>query len=303
MTAASLPQQADFHNRRRRFIGGSDVAAILGVEGAYKTAFQIWAEKTGQVEPEDLSKVPRIRFGLAAEPELAAWYEDETSRLVRLHDPEWVLHPSLPAFGCHPDGIAFDSRGRRRLLEFKTTDGRLKREWEDGTPLIYQCQVQHNLDVCMAAGAIDEPVADVVCLFGGNEPEVFEVPLDPDFTSAWRLRGEEWWNLHVIRGVPVPVGFGDKETLKRLFPRATLPAVELPGDFEDLDRELVDLKASLARLEKRKEELENVLKAALGEHEAGLLPNGVRYTLKEVARKEYTVAATTYRQLRRSGAK
>lgn len=302
MTTASLAQ-LDFHDRRRRIIGGSDVASILGVEGAFRTAFQIWAEKMDKVDREDLSKEPRIRFGQAAEPELAAWYQDETSRLVRLHNPEFVAHPAIPPFGCHPDAVAFDGTGQKRLVELKTADGRLRKDWDGGTPLIYQCQVQHNLECCLAAGVVDEPVADVVCLFGGNDPAIFEVPFDPDFVSAWKVRGTEWWQEHIVQAVPVPVGFGDKDTLKRMFPRANLPAVGLPEGYEVLDEELVQVKASISRLEKRKEVLENAFKVAIGEHEAGELPNGVKYFLKEVARKGYTVDPTTYRQLRRAGAK
>lgn len=37
---------------RRKGIGGSDVATILGLN-QYKSAYQLWLEKTGQVELKD----------------------------------------------------------------------------------------------------------------------------------------------------------------------------------------------------------------------------------------------------------
>jgi predicted phage-related endonuclease len=43
------------HEFRRTGIGGSDVAAVLGIS-RYKSAFQLWQEKTGQVQPEDISE-------------------------------------------------------------------------------------------------------------------------------------------------------------------------------------------------------------------------------------------------------
>ncbi len=40
---------------RRKGIGGSDVATILGLN-QYKSAYQLWLEKTGQVELKDTEK-------------------------------------------------------------------------------------------------------------------------------------------------------------------------------------------------------------------------------------------------------
>ena len=40
---------------RRNYIGGSDIAAILGMS-RWKTPLKLWLEKTGEVEPDDLSE-------------------------------------------------------------------------------------------------------------------------------------------------------------------------------------------------------------------------------------------------------
>jgi predicted phage-related endonuclease len=51
------------------FIGSSDAAAVLGLS-RWKTPLQIWAEKTGQVVPDDISdKEAVIKFILDMQAE------------------------------------------------------------------------------------------------------------------------------------------------------------------------------------------------------------------------------------------
>jgi putative phage-type endonuclease len=61
---------------RKRYIGGSDIGAIMGVS-QYKTAKQLWLEKTGQVEPEDISHLPHVMTGNNLEPIIREWAEEK----------------------------------------------------------------------------------------------------------------------------------------------------------------------------------------------------------------------------------
>lgn len=292
----------NFHERRRGGLGGSDAGPVLGVEGAFKTELAVALEKRGDVEPEDIGHLNRIRFGNAFEPAIADWYRDETGWAVHLHDPEYVEDPTDPLFRCHPDGLALTSTGVR-LLELKTADKANAREWkEHGPPLTYVVQVQHNLMVCLADGVISDPVADLVCLFGGNDPRIFHVEYDPDFAAAWRRRGRDWWDRVVLGGdLPAPTA-DDLDVVKRWFPLENGKQVHLPGEFDELDRDLVKTKAEQERAKLRRDELEARLRAAIGEASVGVLPSGVAYTLKTTKRAGYTVDACEYRQLRRKGA-
>ena len=51
---------------RRTGIGGSDAAAILGLS-PFKSNVQVWEEKTGHREPEDISDRPQVQYGKNAE--------------------------------------------------------------------------------------------------------------------------------------------------------------------------------------------------------------------------------------------
>ena len=47
---------------RRNHIGGSDAAACVGMN-PYKDNVQLWEEKMGLVEPEDISNKDYVRYG------------------------------------------------------------------------------------------------------------------------------------------------------------------------------------------------------------------------------------------------
>ena len=51
---------------RRNYIGGSDIAAILGMS-RWKTPLKLWLEKTGEVEPDDLSENEAVQLGIELE--------------------------------------------------------------------------------------------------------------------------------------------------------------------------------------------------------------------------------------------
>lgn len=51
---------------RKKGIGGSDAAAILGLS-PFKTNVQVWEEKTGRRVPDDISDKPNVKYGKAAE--------------------------------------------------------------------------------------------------------------------------------------------------------------------------------------------------------------------------------------------
>ena len=55
---------------RQNSIGGSEAAAILGMN-PWKSPYQLWLEKTGSAEPEDISDKDVVHFGTILEPIVA----------------------------------------------------------------------------------------------------------------------------------------------------------------------------------------------------------------------------------------
>src|SRR5437660_12509581 len=81
------------YSHRRSFIGGSDARIIMGNDEA--ALIQLWREKRGEAEPEDLSGNLVVQLGTATEELNRSWYERHTGR--RITDVQRrVKHSALP---------------------------------------------------------------------------------------------------------------------------------------------------------------------------------------------------------------
>lgn len=61
-----VDNRTDWLKARRKGIGGSDAASVLGIS-PWKSNVQLWEEKTGIAEPEDISDKEVVRFGKESE--------------------------------------------------------------------------------------------------------------------------------------------------------------------------------------------------------------------------------------------
>lgn len=194
---------------RRQGIGGSDAAAVLGLS-PWRTAVQVWLDKTGRAEPQEETEAMRI--GTELEDFVARRYEQETGRTVRrfnkmvhkgclLGNFDRLVVPDGEKVASHMDEVRTDL-----LLECKTSS----REWEDGVPMQYALQVQHYMGL--------EPRllhADVACLFLGRKHfEIFRVERDDEVIKVTQERLTEWWNKYVVGDeMPPPANEADCKLL------------------------------------------------------------------------------------------
>lgn len=248
--------RAEWLARRRQGIGGSDVAAILGLS-KWRTPRDIWLSKIdSSVEFEDRQTLQQL-IGTALESHVLRLYANKTGRNVRkshqLHvDPD---HPMLIA--------NLDARAAGRLVEIKTA--RTDDDWgdpgSDDVPQDYWLQVQHYLQVTRV------PVCDVAVLFlNQSEPDVtvYEIPRSEQYAEVV-AELVDWWARHVVGGAePAPVTGQD---CSRRWPRSN--GAEAIATHEALIaiEELRGLKAAMKAMEDRKEQLETVIKSAMGEAE------------------------------------
>jgi putative phage-type endonuclease len=135
---------------RKRFIGGSDVSCILGLN-PYKTNVQLYREKKGIVEPDDISDNPLVIYGTKAEEHIRALFELDRSdlKVEYIKDNSW-RNTDYPFAACSLDGWSTDNEGRKGILEIKTatiTSGQQSAKWKDAIPDNYYCQVLFYLGV------------------------------------------------------------------------------------------------------------------------------------------------------------
>lgn len=133
---------------RQKGIGGSDAATILGLN-PYKNNVQLWREKVGLEEPEDISDKPYVQYGHDAESSLR--------QLFRLDFPEFKVYSRkneilqnkrLPFLQASVDGELTDPDDRKGILEIKTTSilqSMQKEKWIGRVPDNYYCQLLHYL--------------------------------------------------------------------------------------------------------------------------------------------------------------
>ena len=128
---------------RKGYIGASDVSIILG-ESPWKTPKQLWLEKTGQIEPEDLSNNHAVQQGIEMESLAFPKVKSITGiDFEDLNDRQFSV-PGHDFIKARPDGQAIDM-----LLEIKTVSEQVIREYhKNGVPSNYGIQMQTQMLAC-----------------------------------------------------------------------------------------------------------------------------------------------------------
>lgn len=138
-------------NERKKGIGGSDAAAVLGLN-PYMTNVDLWKIKTGRKEQEDISEKPFVKYGTEAEKHLIALFALDFPEYEVIHtDNDLIRHPKHKFLHASLDGRLIEkATGRRGILEIKTTSilqSMQNEKWNDAVPQNYFCQVLHYLNV------------------------------------------------------------------------------------------------------------------------------------------------------------
>lgn len=241
---------------RNTGIGGSDAGVILGMN-KWKSPFALWAEKTGRMEPEDLSGNPRVEAGTRLEPVVAQWFSDETGKKVhRRGTLRSLTHPWMLA---NVDRwVPEENVG----LEIKTTNAFSAAQWDgDEVPDSYYAQCLHYMAV---TGADRWYIA---VLIGGQDFRWKVIPRNEDDILALEKAEGDFWQ-HVSDGTPPPVDGSDStaRTLSRMY-RGEEEALELPGEADALIASYDEWTAAKKDAESHLQAVKNQLMAMMGEAE------------------------------------
>src|SRR6478672_13857774 len=155
---------------RRAFIGGSDARIIMGSDEA--ALIQLWREKRGEANPEDLSGNLIVQLGTATEELNRAWYERNTGR--RVTDVQRrVRHSAIPWMVATLDGTV-EATGA-------VFESKFMLPWsfsEEAAAEKYMAQVQHNMWVTHLRTSVLSIITG-----GGNWVEI-TIPMDPLYLSV-----------------------------------------------------------------------------------------------------------------------
>ena len=153
----SFSSRDEWLKARKNYIGGSDAAAVLGMN-PYKTNVKLWEEKTGISEPEDISDKPYVKYGHDAEEHLRELFRLDFPQYQVFYDPDtFLVNDKYPWAHASVDGLLRDQEGRLGILEIKTTNimqSMQKEQWDDRIPDNYYLQVLHYMMVLEADFAV-----------------------------------------------------------------------------------------------------------------------------------------------------
>lgn len=245
---------------RKNYIGASESAAALGLS-RWKTPLQLWAEKTGAVEPDDLSDVLAIEVGTELEDLVCKLFTKRTGKEVRRVN-ETIYHPEYRFIAANIDRrvVAEDA-----VLEAKTASQWKVREWEgEEIPQEYVIQVMHQLAVT------GRKKGYIAVLIGGNQQFVWkEIHRDEGLVKDIIKKEVRFWNEFVIPKILPAVTAYDRTTLQSLYQYANEKEIALGDDANRLIESLEGLEADAKVLESAIDKEKNGLRAMLGENSFG----------------------------------
>ena len=201
----NLPRE-EWLEWRRKGIGGSDVAAIMGIS-PFRTARDIYYDKLKIVSVEeedefDDSWVAK-EMGNLLEPLVAKIFQKKTGFEV-FQIKKMFYHPNYPFMLADVDYFVKLPDGTVAILEIKTTDDSRAVEWyrngDKIVPVYYESQGRHY----MAVTDIDRVF--YCCLYGRSEDNVIirEIKRDFEYEDEMIFLEQEFWEEQVKKKVPPP---------------------------------------------------------------------------------------------------
>jgi putative phage-type endonuclease len=176
------------YENRRAFIGGSDARIIMGSDEA--ALIQLWREKRGKAEPQDLSGNLVVQLGAATEELNRSWYERNTGRRVTDVQRQ-VKHSAIPWMAATLDGTV---EGTGAVFEAK-----FMLPWsfsEEAAAEKYMAQVQHNMWVTHLRSSV------LSIITGGGKWVEIAIPLDPLYLSVLVSAEKKFWRCVQSGEVP-----------------------------------------------------------------------------------------------------
>lgn len=145
-----LADRKSWLSHRENRIGGSDAACIVGLN-PYKSNVELWEEKTGKRQADDISDKLYVKYGTEAEEHLRALFAlDFPQFKVSYEENNMWLNSDYPFAHASLDGWLEDENGRKGILEIKTSNilqSMQKEKWNHRIPDNYYLQVLHYLMV------------------------------------------------------------------------------------------------------------------------------------------------------------
>ena len=244
---------------RKCGIGGSDVAAILGIS-KWNSAISLWLDKTNQTN-EPIEENEAMQWGTIMEPIIRNHFAEVTGKTV-VEVKAMLQHPEHPFMLADIDGLTEDDEGNPAILEIKTASEYKRSEWENDIPSYYQTQVQHYLCVTGVQKAY------VAVLIGGNSFKVYEVDADAEIQSMLIAVEKDFWNK--VQNMIRPEMDGSdaaKNLLDSLYHGGISEEIVMPDEAIEYVDAYIEACAEEDNAKAKKQEASNHIKEIMGDYD------------------------------------
>jgi putative phage-type endonuclease len=249
---------------RRTGIGGSDVAAICGLN-PWRGSLAVWLDKKGQGTPVEQNE--SMEMGEFVEDNIAQLFEQRKGFKVK--PAECILrHPKFPFMLASIDRWV-EEEGRTGVLEVKNVGERMASEWtDDWIPEYYQLQVQHYLAITGC------DFAWVAVRIGGNRQKAIRVVRDDRLIDELIEIERKFWDLVETNQPPAIDDSEDAEKVLRLvYPSSTKgKSITLESDLQDTLKKYLQARSGLRMLKTEVQGYKNLFIQALGDAENAYIP-------------------------------
>jgi putative phage-type endonuclease len=280
---------------RSKHIGGSDIAAILGLS-PWQSALDLYNRKKGLVIDEpDPDRDRRFRRGKLLEPVVREMIVHEYPGMKIQEKNARYMDWQAPYFSAEIDCELVDEHGEYCSGEIKTVSPFAAKAWGDAEtddiPAYYRAQVQWGLGILPEARR-----AYVFALFGADELRRYTIERNEDDIALIRGLAEEFWQRLEANEPPEPQTLAD---YKSKYKGGTGLQIEATPDIRATIEAIDEMRQSIKANKMVVETLEENLVKFVGDADEVTWEGRVLATYYPQTRKAYVseVKATTYRKL------
>lgn len=260
---------------RRQYIGGSDAGAIVGMN-PYKSAYALWAEKTGKTAEFEGNVTTEV--GAYLEEFVAKMFERETGKKVRRCNFT-LVNDAYPWAEANVDRMVV---GEDAILEIKTTNSLPNMRMLKGGefPDMWYCQMTHYLAVTGKAKAY------LAVLVNCREFKIFELERDEEEIKSLMAAESRFWDC-VKNNVPPALdgSASTSDTISALYPESDGSECSLMAFGAEL-RRYTELGQRIKGLKAEQDEIANEIKAYMGVAAKGEC-DGFKVTYSSSERKTF----------------
>ena len=276
ITKVKTANHEEWLNLRSQYIGGSDAAAVVGLN-SYSSPYALWAEKTGKIPGFEGNLATEV--GTYLEDFVAQKFAEVTGKKVRKANQSFLNSD-------YPFAIANIDReivGEDAGLEIKTTTELNLKKFKGGEyPANYYAQMVHYMAVT------GKQRWYLAVLIGNRDFKWFTIERDEAEIAALMEAEANFWEC-VKADVPPPVDGMEatSDTLKALYPDSEEETVDLFNHASDLDQ-YIALCRQIKELEAMRDEAANRVKEFMGKAGGGE-SNRFKVTWKTATRSSFDV--------------